>query len=326
MHTGPQEELSAFLVEKEACDFTGLFSLHPSWDIRSLANLPIPIPDFEWYKRWCSATQSLILKLTISHVDASALISPWLLNTSTFLAQIDPDLCLASHSFLLSKAREISRLITHSLDTANLFRASLLLRQATDMMRTVYGTRKLLSELQMTELHLPAITYDETYGRHWDILENLFEKFQVRSFVEVGVALGGLALMMLNRNIQFSYVGVDPFLTLDTVKAITLKGNDRAVTYNETSVEASSRFADFSLDCVFIDGPHTFVNVKRDIQTWLPKIREGGIISGHDFTAQHPPLVWAVLEQAVVNRVSRLNLGMDGIWWWQKASPKRSFK
>jgi hypothetical protein len=38
----------------------------------------------------------------------------------------------------------------------------------------------------------------------------------------------------------------------------------------------------FSLDFVFIDGDHTEAGVERDIRAWVPIIRPGGWLLGHD--------------------------------------------
>jgi hypothetical protein len=35
---------------------------------------------------------------------------------------------------------------------------------------------------------------------------------------------------------------------------------------------------------VFIDGGHTYRDVKFDIEKWLPKLEKGGLICGHDYT------------------------------------------
>ena len=51
----------------------------------------------------------------------------------------------------------------------------------------------------------------------------------------------------------------------------------------EYSVDAARMFEDGSIDFVYIDGHHDFANVVRDIAAWSPKVRKGGIISGHDF-------------------------------------------
>lgn len=51
----------------------------------------------------------------------------------------------------------------------------------------------------------------------------------------------------------------------------------------EWSVEAAKQFDDGSLDFVYIDADHDFANVVKDIAAWSPKVRKGGVVSGHDF-------------------------------------------
>lgn len=50
-----------------------------------------------------------------------------------------------------------------------------------------------------------------------------------------------------------------------------------------SSVKASEDFADSSVDFVFIDGGHTFEDAYSDICAWLPKVKSGGYIAGHDY-------------------------------------------
>jgi hypothetical protein len=50
-----------------------------------------------------------------------------------------------------------------------------------------------------------------------------------------------------------------------------------------TSLEASRIIPDGSLDFVYIDALHDFNSVMMDILLWVPKVRSGGIISGHDY-------------------------------------------
>ncbi len=50
------------------------------------------------------------------------------------------------------------------------------------------------------------------------------------------------------------------------------------------SDKAADIFSDRSVDFVFIDASHDHDSVVRDIGAWLPKIRRGGILSGHDYS------------------------------------------
>lgn len=61
-----------------------------------------------------------------------------------------------------------------------------------------------------------------------------------------------------------------------------------------TSIDAAGLYEDSSLDFVFIDAAHDYNNVKADIAAWLPKIKEGGILAGHDWG--HPPVAQAVKD------------------------------
>lgn len=49
------------------------------------------------------------------------------------------------------------------------------------------------------------------------------------------------------------------------------------------SVQVANQYEDDSLDFVFIDGDHRYDCVFADINAWLPKVKVGGVISGHDY-------------------------------------------
>lgn len=46
---------------------------------------------------------------------------------------------------------------------------------------------------------------------------------------------------------------------------------------------AAVNFEDKFFDFVYIDANHSYENVKKDILAWLPKVKVGGIIAGHDY-------------------------------------------
>lgn len=69
-------------------------------------------------------------------------------------------------------------------------------------------------------------------------------------------------------------------------------GRYRAV--EMTSLAASQLYDEQSLDLVFLDAAHDLENVRADITAWLPKIKKGGVIAGHDW--HHPPIQQAVHE------------------------------
>ncbi len=65
------------------------------------------------------------------------------------------------------------------------------------------------------------------------------------------------------------------------------------------SLKGAQLFEDGSLDFVYIDGNHKYDYVLADIGAWLPKVRKGGFIAGHDYGHKRAPGVKpAVIEAA----------------------------
>lgn len=62
----------------------------------------------------------------------------------------------------------------------------------------------------------------------------------------------------------------------------------------EASTKAAELYKDESLDFVFIDAGHSEEEVLADIVAWHPKVKPGGILSGHDFSG-----AWPGVERAV---------------------------
>lgn len=76
------------------------------------------------------------------------------------------------------------------------------------------------------------------------------------------------------------------------------------------SCEASACFEDDSCDVVYIDMTHTYDAVKQDIKCWLPKVKNGGYIAGHDY-ADYAEGVTRAVNEAFGNKITV----MDGNCW-----------
>lgn len=63
-----------------------------------------------------------------------------------------------------------------------------------------------------------------------------------------------------------------------------IKGyEERAIMIRANSKTASEMFQDESLDFIFIDANHAYDYVVEDINLWFPKLKKGGVFSGHDY-------------------------------------------
>lgn len=51
------------------------------------------------------------------------------------------------------------------------------------------------------------------------------------------------------------------------------------------SWESARLFSDKSIDFCFIDGAHDYDSVTKDIISFIPKMKPGGLICGHDYTS-----------------------------------------
>ena len=61
----------------------------------------------------------------------------------------------------------------------------------------------------------------------------------------------------------------------------------------ETSVEGAKLIPN-ELDYVYLDGDHSVEAVIKDLDTWYPKVRSGGLIGGHD--ANEPSVIQGLAE------------------------------
>jgi hypothetical protein len=57
----------------------------------------------------------------------------------------------------------------------------------------------------------------------------------------------------------------------------------RAVMLRDSSVAAAELFGSRTLDFVYLDAAHDYKSVVSDIEAWVPKIKRGGFLMGHDY-------------------------------------------
>lgn len=78
------------------------------------------------------------------------------------------------------------------------------------------------------------------------------------------------------------------------------------------STDVARGIPDGSLDFVFVDAEHNEKAVRSDLAAWVPKVRKGGIVSGHDFNL---PEVEKVVRETAESRVL-LTQEKSPSWWW----------
>jgi hypothetical protein len=125
-----------------------------------------------------------------------------------------------------------------------------------------------------------------------------FAELGFKKGVEVGLCHGrysrilyenipGLELLSIDAYRPYGGHGINRIQSTHDANMITaheaLKDYPNFVMVVAYAHDASRWIADGSLDFVFIDGAHDYETVKQDITDWAPKVRSGGIVSGHDY-------------------------------------------
>lgn len=168
--------------------------------------------------------------------------------------------------------------------------------------------------------------HESTEGnKRWHVLERLIEENGYRIFAEVGVYEGETSAYLLSkiRRPNFRVIGVDPYASpdLQKVKSKMMRTltDYRFLFFEKFSVDAAKDFK--NIDMVFIDANHKYGSVVRDIAAWWPKIREGGILSGHDYWTVKGGRnrgVRKAVNQFVYKNKLILHRETDGVWWIKK--------
>jgi predicted O-methyltransferase YrrM len=149
------------------------------------------------------------------------------------------------------------------------------------------------------------ITCESKFGENWFSYPNLYSSMvkifgNGSRFVEVGswkgMSSAYMATEIANSEKDISFYCVDTWegsiehtdnenlKDLFHIFLSNMKPVERYYNYiKDTSLNAVHLFEDNSLDFVFIDASHEYEDVKNDIISWLPKVKKGGILAGHDY-------------------------------------------
>jgi hypothetical protein len=87
--------------------------------------------------------------------------------------------------------------------------------------------------------------------------------------------------------------------------------------------EAQGRFQDQSIDVLHLDGLHTEDAVRHDLDSWLPKLRPGGLLLLHDVRVRSKGFgVWKIWEELQKQSRSWTFEDGPGLGVWQKPAVK----
>ena len=103
---------------------------------------------------------------------------------------------------------------------------------------------------------------------------------------------------------------------------VTQPWHERRLTMPATSAEAAARVPDGSLDFVFIDACHKHEAVAADVRAWWPKLRTGGLMSGHDYNGKGDRTGVFGVKRAVDEWAAEIGIivgtASGNVWWTKK--------
>lgn len=149
-------------------------------------------------------------------------------------------------------------------------------------------------------------------------LEKLVKDNNFTLGAELGVHEGVTHFHLLDTCPDLTMIGVDRYEGVQEKYWLNfnlkeVQYGDRSKFYRMSTVAASKKVKDGSLDFVFIDADHSYNAVSADIQAWMTKVREGGYITGHD--CELPEVKKALVE---IFDKNGYNTAQDEVWYVKK--------
>ncbi|MBF8249508.1 MAG: hypothetical protein HW400_109 [Candidatus Levybacteria bacterium] len=135
--------------------------------------------------------------------------------------------------------------------------------------------------------------------KRWSRFPELIKELGFTSGAEVGVERGRFAKNMVRYNPQLKLFAVDawktyrdydglPLVNQEVLSSYYLKAKQTLKPYNvqiikDFSMDAVKKFANKSLDFVYIDANHRYEYCLEDIGEWSKKVKKGGLVAGHSY-------------------------------------------
>jgi len=134
-------------------------------------------------------------------------------------------------------------------------------------------------------------------------LPTLFHELGFTKGAEIGVERGVYSKTICQRMLGVKLFLVDPWkayrgyrehVSQEKLDGFYEETKERLRDYDvelvrKFSVDAAKDFENESLDFAYLDGNHEYSHVVNDLTAWVPKVKIGGIVSGHDFISRKNP-------------------------------------
>jgi spermidine synthase len=143
--------------------------------------------------------------------------------------------------------------------------------------------------------------------------------------IEIGSCHGATTHYLLEMLPNSHITAIDPYEEYDQMTSrdrahesfqqLMKEYSDRISLIRLRSDDAVDQIENESVDFIFVDGYHSNEQVEKDIRNYYPKLKSGGIMSGHDYNG------WS-LQTGVNEMATKYNKEVSfceqDVWYWRK--------
>ena len=187
---------------------------------------------------------------------------------------------------------------------------------------------------------LDQLVFSTPYERSRQHLANILKTYKLNGYgVEIGVKRGEFSKHLLSTTDLKKLYLVDPWMSQDvaTYDEIHHDHDDDFVAcmnnvqpfqgryeiVKDFSYNAHSKFSDEYFDFIYIDGNHSYDAVKDDLDKWYPKLKQGGLLAGDDYT--YIPVetkfnytfgVKRAVDEFAISKKKNVSIDLTGDWYY----------
>lgn len=137
------------------------------------------------------------------------------------------------------------------------------------------------------------------------LYNNYLSENKEYKMIEIGSYMGESTMMFASSNLFKEIYTIEPFKNVDgKIEEFNQKNDynwdtiynefqtntrffDNIILHKDFSYNVADKFEDKSMDFIYIDGDHSYDQVKQDLEMYLPKLKDNGIIGGHDYNKKN---------------------------------------
>jgi len=172
----------------------------------------------------------------------------------------------------------------------------------------------------------------------WEAVLKRIPKDKKLIGAEIGILMGDTSVEVLKNRPLVTHIMIDPWIAQSKNSSFVKSGDkcstkpqkdfdiayhqattrvkfagDRAIIKRMLSAEAVKEIADKSIYYAFLDGDHSEKGCCEDIELWLPKVKPGGWIGGHDYGNKRLPGVKKAVDSHF--KKSEIEFDYENTWF-----------